>query len=423
MTTLPHPAAGRTYETLALHALTWLAAACAVGLLMALLLLVPEAGAMLGPLTFGRWAPLHLDLALYGWCGLPLVGLLLRLYRGADDASRGAALAIEAWSGSLLAGALAWLLGETSGKIFLDWTGAARWMFVAAILGLALVLADGLRRAPAAHAPRLRTAKAALLVALLAVPIAMAVATSRRTYPPINPSSGGPTGADLLGSTVAVLWIFLLTPTILGLVRRDQARATRRLILLLLAQTALFLALGHGDASHRDPLQVAALATLALWVVPLPRYLSGFDWPPGARRWLAAFLLWGAALLATGLLAFLPGVLERVKFTNVLVGHAHVAMAGMATSFAALVLAVLNRGNGIARALGARRPFALWHAGSVLHVAAVLAVGALEAVDPGVLFRPVPAIGALYALRALAGLAMLAAAVTWLRTAGAQEAA
>ncbi|MBP7149613.1 MAG: hypothetical protein KBD01_18955 [Acidobacteria bacterium] len=412
MTSAP---SSRAQQLLAVHSLAWLSVACAIGELMALLLLVPQAGEALGALTYGRWAALHLDIALYGWCALPLVGLLLRFYRVDEGDARAARFAIQAWSGTLLAGALVWLAGSSSGKVFLDWSGFTRWLFVGLLLLLAGVLASGPREARA----RPGLARVGLLVALLTVPVAMLVATSRGTYPPVNPASGGPTGADLLGSTLLVLAIFLATPAILGLHRPEHRRATLGLGALLAAQVVLFAVVRRGESTHHDPLQIAALATLALWAWPLPRYLARFAWPAGARAWLVAFLGWGGALVASGLGSFLPGVLENVKFTNVLVGHAHIAMAGMASSFGALLLLVLGQGGAAAHALSARVPFVAWHAGTVVHVAAVTAVGALEAADPGVLFRPEPTVTALYLARAIAGLAMFAAAATWLRRAAA----
>jgi cytochrome c oxidase cbb3-type subunit 1 len=62
-------------------------------------------------------------------------------------------------------------------------------------------------------------------------------------------------------------------------------------------------------------------------------YLRHFTWPAGSRRWLLAFAGWGAMLLITALFTFLPGVLDRWKFTNALVAHTHIAMAGMLTCF------------------------------------------------------------------------------------------
>src|SRR5690606_34891873 len=107
------------------HALGWLVAANAVGLWLALLLVWPDAGRALGPLTYGRWAPLHLNWQLYGWCALPLVGALLRFHAppsGRRDA-RWAGMALAAWTFALLAGGLSWLGGVVSGKLFLDWHG------------------------------------------------------------------------------------------------------------------------------------------------------------------------------------------------------------------------------------------------------------------------------------------------------------
>lgn len=408
---------------LALHALVFLVAACAVGLTLALLLLVPDAGRMLGPITYGRLAPVHLDVALYGWCGLPLAGLLLAWYRGRDDASRAARVATEAWAGALWAGAFCWLAGQTTGKVFLDWAGVARGLFIAALCVLALVLGDGLRRGPRAPRGAFR-AKAILLAALCTVPVALVVATSRASYPPVNPRSGGPTGADLLGSTLIVVWVFLFAPSLLGVTHPRGDGPRRTLAWICAAQTVLFFVVrARGATTEADPVQYLSLATLVLWAWALPRFLLAHPWPAAARRWVLAFLWWALALLVTGVGAFLPGVLPLVKFTNALVGHAHIAMAGMATAFGALVLVVLTRPGPVEDALAGDGPFWTWHGGAVLHVVALIAAGALEVKDPGVLFRPDATITTLYALRALAGAAMLGAAIAFLRGGVAQIAA
>ncbi|HET9226562.1 MAG TPA: hypothetical protein VFR31_07830 [Thermoanaerobaculia bacterium] len=379
-------------ETATVHALAWLTVACVVGLLLSLLLLFP--GLNPEPLTYGRWMPLHLNLVLYGWLALPLVALLLRAYRPSD---RAAGWAVQVWSGSLVAGAVSWLLGHTTGKAFLDWQGIARFAFLANLGFLALVLASGLVR-------RRSWGLVALWAGLLGVAVLMASATSTRTYPPVNPATGGPTGASLLGSTLAVIAIFLGTPYLLGF------RGGSSWILIAFGiHSAFFAFVGLGEQTHREPLQIAAVASLLVWAWLLPRWLRSFDWPEGSRPWLFAFLAWGGALLASAVPMFLPGLLDRIKFTNVLVGHAHLAMAGMATSFAALVLVVLNRPGLLADRAG----FVLWHAGNAAHVAALAAAGALEAADPGIVFRGDRSITALYALRTAAGAAMLLAAVRW----------
>lgn len=381
-----------------LHALAWLTLACGVGLLMSILLLVPGLNGLLGPLTYGRWVPLHLDLVLYGWLALPLVALLFRAYQPSE---RAAGWAVQVWSGSLVAGAASWLMGRTTGKAFLDWQGIARVAFLANLAFLAVVLATGLLR-------KRSWGLGALWAGLLGVAVSMAFATSTRSYPPVNPATGGPTGASLLGSTLAVIAIFLGTPYLLGL------RGGAPPILLAFGVHAAFFAfVGLGDQTHREPLQIAAVASLLVWAWLLPRWLRGFDWPEGSRPWLLAFLAWGGALLASAVPMFLPGLLDRIKFTNALVGHAHLAMAGMATSFAVLLLAVLNRGTALDGVFADRSGFVLWNAGNAAHVAVLAAAGALEAADPGIVFRGDPSITVLYALRAAAGAAMLLGAARW----------
>ena len=383
------------------HALTWLTVACGVGLLMSLLLLFPGLNAALGPLTYGRWAPLHLNLVLYGWLALPLVALLFRAYTPSD---RAAGWAVQVWSGSLVAGAASWLLGRTTGKAFLDWQGIARVAFLANLAFLAAVLATGLVRRKGQRSWGL----AALLAGLLGVAVMMASATSASTYPPVNPATGGPTGASLLGSTLGVIAIFLGTPYLLGL------RGGRASILLAFgAHSAFFAFVGLGDQTHREPRQIAAVASLLVWAWLLPRWLGRFDWPAGSRPWLVAFLAWGGVLLASAVPMFLPGLLDRIKFTNALVGHAHLAMAGMATSFAALLLTVINRETELRGVFADRAGFVLWHAGNAAHVAVLAGAGALEAADPGIVFRGDLSITVLYLVRAAAGAAMMLAAARW----------
>ena len=122
--------------------LGWLVAANLVGLLLATLLLWPTLGDALAPLTYGRWMPVHHNAQLYGWCALPLVGLLLRAFlvpgRAADHHTL---VTLGAWSAALAFGCVSWLGGEASGKLFLDWTGAARIAFPVALCVLWAVLA------------------------------------------------------------------------------------------------------------------------------------------------------------------------------------------------------------------------------------------------------------------------------------------
>ena len=131
-------------QTTARHALFWLMGANAVGLLLSLLLLWPEFGDLLLPFTYGRWMPVHANAQLYGWCSLPLIGLLHAWYRppvshsGLDTAFR---VATAGWSASLALGVCSWLMGSNSGKLFVEWHGLARGALPVAMAGLWSVLA------------------------------------------------------------------------------------------------------------------------------------------------------------------------------------------------------------------------------------------------------------------------------------------
>jgi cytochrome c oxidase cbb3-type subunit 1 len=92
-------------NSLVRHAFLWLVIANGIGLVMALLLLWPEWNR--GPLTFARLAPLHMNLQLYGWCALPLIGLLFMAYQPDVNPSgtQLGRLALRCWSAALVVGA------------------------------------------------------------------------------------------------------------------------------------------------------------------------------------------------------------------------------------------------------------------------------------------------------------------------------
>lgn len=72
------------------------------------------------------------------------------------------------------------------------------------------------------------------------------------------------------------------------------------------------------------------------WLVPLD--WARFEWPAAGGGWRLSVFGWWGLLVASGFLVFLPGVLDRSKFTQVLVGHSHLAMAGFTSSFVILLL-------------------------------------------------------------------------------------
>lgn len=416
-----HPAPVHPQVQLAHQALGWLVAGNLLGLLLAGLLLVPALGSLLGPFTYGRLAPLHLDLQLYGWCALPLVGLLLHLYlphsKRSPAADRAARFALHLWSATLAFGAVSWLAGDTSGKLFLDWSGPARGLLVVMLVVLDLALAFALwRRVRAGGESRWSViARAAVLVALLAVPVGLYTASGPAgAHPPINPETGGTTGTSVFGATLGTAGLFAVLPFLLGLRPEDGGRRTRWTVVALAVGAVAFALLDHGDVSRGDPWQVVAVASLVAWPPILALHLRRFPWSPACRRWLAAAGAWGVLLVTTGLLTYAPGILQGWKFTNALVGHAHLAMAGLISSLGVLILRSLLASTGSAALFSDVRSFALWQGGSLVMVVSLLALGTAEAMEPGLVFRAHPLVESLYGLRWLAGLAMTAASIRWL---------
>src|ERR1035441_6759882 len=204
------------FAAAAWHSLFWLVLANAVGVLVATLLIAASLNSALGEWTYGRWMPVHLNLQLYGWCSLPLVAFLFKVY-GADrePVAISGRPVLWAWSSALGIGALTWLTGHSSGKLFLDWTGYSRVLFPLALATLWCLLAFSLVNAWSAQANaslKVRISKLIGLVLLLPVPVLIYIAASPALYPPINPDSGGPTGASQIESTLVIIAILLLLP-------------------------------------------------------------------------------------------------------------------------------------------------------------------------------------------------------------------
>lgn len=404
----------------ALHSLVWLSAANLIGVWLAVLLLFPNAGRWLGSWSYGRWTPVHLNFQLYGWMALPLVGWAMRMYR----ADRGSIVtwsraALVLWSLALGIGALSWLSGNTSGKLFLDWTGFARIFFPLAILFLWCTLAAGYKQswgAPDNLSIGVRAAKLIGLVLLLLVPGVLYIASSPTIYPAVNPDTGGPTGASQLESTLVIVLILLLLPY--GLARRKASGrvwiGTAWIVVGL--EALLCLALGRADVSHHRPAQFLSLGSLLVWVPLVPVYFESFEWPGNTRLWRWAMLTWWAVLVPTGWAFFLPSILDRLKFTDGLVGHSILAMAGFVSSLLLLILAVLLGRDG--DVLNGRLAFWLWHGATFAYVVLFLFTGWREGSDPAFTIVPGAMRDAIYAVRLLLGVAMTLAAAEWLRQLG-----
>lgn len=398
------------------HSLFWLVFANAIGVLLAVLLLVPVLNRQLGEWTYGRWMMVHMNLELYGWASLPLVGFLFRVYRAdCGQAAQWCRPVLWVWSAALGVGGFSWLSGESSGKLFLDWSGYARLMFPLALLTLWLLLAlavfatrnDGERESTGA----LMTKIAGLLL-LLAVPFVIYLKSGPGGYPAVNPDSGGPTGTSQLESSLAIVLVLLMLP--FGIARRNQegSKVIAASWLVLAFEAALCAALGRGDVSHHRPAQYLSLASLLAWLPLMPAYYAAFRWNANTRKWRTAMLLWWSALVVTGWILFLPGVLDYFKFTDGLVGHSFVAMAGFASSLLILAMVqMLGEGGWI---FNATRAFWMWNGGVIAYVVLMTIAGWFEGTDPAFTIVPGAMRDVLYVLRLITGILMLHASVDWL---------
>lgn len=396
------------------HSLAWLVFANLIGVWIAILLLYPGAGNWIAPWSYGRWMPAHLDLQLYGWISLPLVGWLMRIYR----ADRGglapwSKTALVLWSFALTLGTVSWLNGHTSGKLFLDWTGYVRVFFPASILYLwgilVLALAQGWRQSR--DSVMALAAKLAGLIVLLIVPFLIYIACNPNLYPPVNPATGGPTGASQLESVLVTVLILFVVPY--GVTSRNQqpARWLKICWAVFALEAVLCLSLGRYDASNSNPAQYLGLATVLVWAPLLPRYYAAFLWRPSARIWLRATYAWWTMLLVTGWIIFLPGVLDRFKFTDGLVGHSLMAMAGFVTTLLILLLVMMLGEDG--DVFDSRWAFWAWQFGTFAYVAIMFYAGWIEGAHPAFTMVPGPLRNAIYWLRLVLGVGMTAGSIQW----------
>ena len=379
------------------------------------LLLYPALNKQLGEWTYGRWIMVHMNLELYGWTSIPMAGFLFKVY-GADRGpiSRWCRPVLWLWSVALGVGVLSWLSGHTSGKLFLDWSGYARVLFPAALLTLWAFLVFALLK-NRSHAENTTIAWAAKLVGLLVllvVPFLIYVAADPAIYPAVNPDTGGPTGASQLESSLAIVAILLMLP--FGLTRRKSggSRIVAISWAVLVAESLLCATMGRADISHHLPSQYLSLGSLLIWLPLTPAYYAAFEWHAATRRWRHAFFWWWAALLVTGWIFFLPGVLDHFKFTDGLVGHSFVAMAGFTSSLIIFVMVqLLGEGGWI---FNRSRSFYLWNGSVIAYIVLMTAAGWREGFDPTFTIVPGVARNVLYILRLVSGILMLLASLDWL---------
>jgi cytochrome c oxidase cbb3-type subunit 1 len=116
-------------------------------------------------------------------------------------------------------------------------------------------------------------------------------------------------------------------------------------------------------------------------------------------------------LVPTGWCLFLPGVLDRVKFTDALVGHALMAMAGFVTTLLIFVLVVLLEKDG--DIFASRWAFVLWQASTAGYIVIMFVAGWIEGRHPA--FNMDPGVGrnTIYSLRLILGTGMTIASLNW----------
>ena len=142
----------------------------------------------------------------------------------------------------------------------------------------------------------------------------------------------------------------------------------------------------------------------------LPLFFQSFEWERGEKRWLNGFLGWLTLLIISGWLAFLPGILEEVKFTSSLVAHSHLAMAGFTSAFLLFMMSSLS-----GRADLLRGGFWRWNLAVLGYVALMMLAGVCEARDPAWAMTGGTGRSAIFFLRMLCGLVLLGVSWSWFR--------
>lgn len=403
----------RAITEAAWHSLLWLCAANIIGVGIAALLLLPGLNAFLGEWTYGRWIMVRMNLELYGWTSLPFVALLFRVY-GADRGmtAKWCRPVLWVWSAALGGGVISWLCGHSRGMLLLAWGGYARWLFADALQTLWLLLIFALL-AQRSDPEKVTTwaAKLAGLTVLFAAPFAIYIASSPNLFPAVNLDTAGPTDASQLESSLMIVLILLMIP--FGVTERKSA--SRRVIFvgwtLFTAEAILCIAIGHGEVSSQSVVQYLSLCGLVVWIPLVPAYYAAFRWNNNSRRWRLAFLWWWSALLLTCWIFFLPGVFEHFKFTDGLVDHSFVAIAGFTSSVVIFLLIQLMGDDG--GIFNRPRSFYAWHAGVIVYILAVTLAGWREGHEPACTIVPGTARNVLYAVRLISGIFMLLASLDW----------
>jgi cytochrome c oxidase cbb3-type subunit 1 len=260
-----------------------------------------------------------------------------------------------------------------------------------------------------------RALKVVGLALLLVVPVLIYIASNPGLYPPINPDTGGPTGTSQLESALVIIAILLLLPFGVSDRKASRSRAVVWAWIIFVVEFVLCLGLGRADVSHHQPVQWISLASLIVWIPLTPAYYGAFRWHKNTQRWRIAFLCWWSVLVPTGWALFLPGVLDHFKFTDGLVGHSLLAMAGFVSSLLIFVLVQMMGDDGWI--FNGTWSFYLWQGSVAAYVLIMFFAGWKEGSDPSFAIVPGVLRNGIYALRLLLGFLILAASLDWFRDA------
>ena len=404
--------ASSSQETTALesavrHSLGCLVFGNCVGLYLSVLLLEPSL--QVQPWTYGRWVPVHLNLQLYGWSALPLIAWLFSMFEvDRSKLSSWGTAAVWAWTAALLTGAAHWLSGSSSGKIFLDWNGTSLWAFTAAQLILWFVLAVAWKRNSATWSRARRMGTLAGLLGLALVPLSLIFASSPAVYPPVDRSTGGPTGSSLQGSALFVVGLMLLIPRVAA--KRNTEAKSHGIWIFFIVSWIVFGVAEWMGGTHFDLHQIGSMLFLLPWIWWLPNDWKNFRWPEGSAVWRYAMFGWWGVLVVTSLAMYQPGALDHIKFTQALVAHSHLAMAGFTTSFCALLLVLLTN-----RRIGPPVSVIVWHAAVLVMIVTLALMGWMEGNGPSWMLQPPAWRTTGLIVRGICGCVLLAATISWLR--------
>ncbi|PCJ18216.1 MAG: hypothetical protein COB02_11550 [Candidatus Cloacimonadota bacterium] len=323
-------------------------------------------------LNFGRLLPLHLNWTLYGWLSYPLIGLLFVLKGECRKNSKLIKLSLLFWLAALIALSISCLTGNSSGKLFLEFTGISRHIFALNLSFLSFTYIYESRYLKGINFFN----KYIMNGVAFCIPIVWFIASSAEVYPPINPSSGGPTGVSLMGSTLVIIPIFLL------LIKKLDKNISNNYLMkywyFLLIHFLIFMVFcNHGSISNNNVGQIVSIFSLIIWPFLLIKLYFKNSSDRDQKHWKTSMVTWFLLLSITAVISFLPGVLIHVKFNSILVAHSHIAMAGFLSSFCFLVFDCFVSKDYLKHCLNSNF-FINWHLIQVSHVFLLFFMGMIE---------------------------------------------